>query len=95
MAAGGRWVGSVAEAAAAADVLVTVLPGPGEVLAVVAEVAGALRPDAVWLEMSTASPPVAEAIAATGRGRGRRAGGRRPRGCRGREPGRLRGGRRC
>ena len=66
VAAGGRWAGSVAEAARAAEVLVTVLPGPGEVLAVVAEVAGALGPDAVWLEMSTASPAVAEAIASRG-----------------------------
>lgn len=66
VAAGGRWVGSVAEAAAAADVLITVLPGPGEVLAVVPDVASALDSDAVWLEMSTASPPVAEAIAARG-----------------------------
>jgi 3-hydroxyisobutyrate dehydrogenase len=64
--AGARWAGSVAEAAGAAEVLVTVLPGPREVLAVVADVAGALGADAVWLELSTASPPVAEEIAARG-----------------------------
>jgi 3-hydroxyisobutyrate dehydrogenase len=64
--AGGRWAASVADAVGGAEVLVTVLPGPGEVVAVVAEVAGALGPDAVWLEMSTASPPVAEAIASRG-----------------------------
>jgi 3-hydroxyisobutyrate dehydrogenase len=64
--AGARWAESVADAAGAAEVLVTVLPGPGEVLAVVADVAAALGPDAVWLEMSTASPPVAQAIASRG-----------------------------
>jgi 3-hydroxyisobutyrate dehydrogenase len=64
--AGGRWAGSVVGAASAAEVLVTVLPGPGEVMSVVADAADALGPDAVWLEMSTASPPVADAIAARG-----------------------------
>jgi 3-hydroxyisobutyrate dehydrogenase len=61
-----RRVGSTAAAVSGAEILITVLPGPREVLEVLPEAARGLRADACWLEMSTACPAVAEAIAAQG-----------------------------
>ena len=71
-AAGARWAGSVA-AAAEGGVLITMLPGSDEVLKVMPEALGALAPGSCWLEMSTAAPRVASAIARVAEPRGIRA----------------------
>lgn len=61
-----RWADTAVQVAGAADLLVTMLPGPEELIAVVDDLAGALAPDACWLEMSTAAPRVAAACATRG-----------------------------
>lgn len=61
--AGARWAPSISAAAADAELLITMLPGPGEVAAVIGEAVSALAPGACWLEMSSCSPRVASAIA--------------------------------
>lgn len=66
-ALGAGWAASNAEAARRSDVLITLLPGPDEVRSVLAEVAPALGPGTTWIEMSTASPSVADAIQAAAR----------------------------
>ncbi len=55
---GARWVPELAPLAAEADVLVTVLPGPGEVreLMLGAGVAAALRRGTTWIDMTSNSP---------------------------------------
>lgn len=53
-----------------AELVVTILPGPGEVAAVSGELIAAMRPGSSWLDCSTASPAVAGPIAATARDRG-------------------------
>jgi 3-hydroxyisobutyrate dehydrogenase len=63
---GARWADSATRAAAGVELLVTMLPGIDEVDGVVAELAAALPPGACWLEMSTATPRIAEACAAGG-----------------------------
>lgn len=63
-AMGARWAPGIATAASNADLLITALPGPPEVLSVIPEALGALPPGSCWLEMSTASPRVAHAISA-------------------------------
>lgn len=69
-AAGATWVGSAAAAAADADVLITVLPGPPEVVEAMTGVDGALeslRPGATWIDMtSNATAVVAPVQAAAG-----------------------------
>jgi len=59
-------VHDVCGAAARADVVVTVLPGPGEVTDVAGAVTAAMRPGSAWLDLSTASPPAARVTAAAG-----------------------------
>jgi 3-hydroxyisobutyrate dehydrogenase len=68
--AGAEWATSAGAAAAAADVVITMLPGPDEVHDVVTEVAGQMAPGSTWMDMSTASPAVASAIAAAAGARG-------------------------
>jgi 3-hydroxyisobutyrate dehydrogenase len=56
---GARWVPDLAQLAAGVDVLVTVLPGPGEVRELMlgaAGVASALRDGATWIDMTSNSP---------------------------------------
>jgi 3-hydroxyisobutyrate dehydrogenase len=72
-ASGVRWAPSIAAAAADAELLFTALPGSAEVTRVVAEAVGSLRSGACWVEMSSASPRVAKAIADTAAPRGVRA----------------------
>lgn len=60
---GPRWVDTPAQAAARAEVLITVLPGAEDVTGLIDELAGALAPGACWLEMSSAAPRVARTIA--------------------------------
>lgn len=72
-AAGARWVGYAADLAAGADVLVTMLPGPPQVEAVMLGDGGAfaaMQPGAVWVDMSTSTPDAGRRAAALGRGVG-------------------------
>jgi 3-hydroxyisobutyrate dehydrogenase len=57
---GARWADSVAAATADADVLITMLPGPRQVTAVMGQVA--LKPGATWIDMSTSTPEAARAF---------------------------------
>ena len=70
LCAGGRWAPSIAAAAADADVLITMLPGPDEVTAVIPEATASLPSGSCWIDMSSAAPPVARAIAAAAGPRG-------------------------
>ncbi|WP_214317588.1 NAD(P)-dependent oxidoreductase [Nonomuraea sediminis] len=54
---GARWADSVTEAVADADVLITMLPGPKQVTAVMSQVT--LKPGATWIDMSTSTPEAA------------------------------------
>jgi len=56
---GARWVPEVGRLAAGADVLITVLPGPGEVRELMLGTGGAaaaLRPGTTWIDMTSNSP---------------------------------------
>jgi 3-hydroxyisobutyrate dehydrogenase len=56
---GARWVPEVGRLAAGADILVTVLPGPGEVRELMLGTGGAaaaLRPGTTWIDMTSNSP---------------------------------------
>ncbi len=71
--AGLRWaptpVGAVG-AAGGADLLITMLPGPEEVIAAGAELIAALRCGASWIDMSTATPEVVRRLSAQAAPRG-------------------------
>ncbi|MFL6056521.1 MAG: NAD(P)-dependent oxidoreductase [Actinoallomurus sp.] len=72
-ACGAEWAPVTAEVAASADVLITMLPGPGEVSAAMVGSGGlvdALPAGAVWVDMSSNSPAAADPIRrrATARG---------------------------
>lgn len=67
--AGARWADSGAEVASRCDVLITVLPGPGEVSAALGELVDALAPGGMWIDMSSATPATAREIARTAQGR--------------------------
>lgn len=59
LACGASWKDSPAQAAAAADVLITMLPGPDEVQAAMAGAGGALNAltaEATWIDMTSNSP---------------------------------------
>jgi 3-hydroxyisobutyrate dehydrogenase-like beta-hydroxyacid dehydrogenase len=62
--AGAATVTETQDAVAGVDVVVTVLPGPAEVTAVVETVTAAMASGAVWLDLSTASPAAARIVAA-------------------------------
>ncbi len=70
LAAGARWTESVAEAVAGAGVVITLLPGAAEVRAACAELSGSLARGAVWIEMSSVTPPTADRTAAAAAARG-------------------------
>jgi 3-hydroxyisobutyrate dehydrogenase len=55
---------------AQADLVVTVLPGPGEVAAVCDALIGAMPPGSLWIDCSTASPAVVGSIAGAAGDRG-------------------------
>ena len=64
-ACGAAWRDTPAQAAAAADVLITMLPGPGEVRAVMLGAAGALdglAAGAAWIDMTSNSPAAVRPI---------------------------------
>lgn len=63
---GARWADSPARAAHGAELLITMLPGIDELAGVVDELAGALAPEACWVEMSSAAPWLARACLARG-----------------------------
>ena len=63
IAAGGDWADSIAEVAARAEVVISMLPGPPEVSAICAQLIAALSPGSTWIDMSTATPRVAGEIA--------------------------------
>lgn len=62
-AAGLAWAASAAQAAHAADVLITMLPGPTEVTEAATELIDGLEAGATWIDMSTAAPSAARALA--------------------------------
>jgi 3-hydroxyisobutyrate dehydrogenase-like beta-hydroxyacid dehydrogenase len=62
--AGAAMVDEAEDAATRVDVVVTVLPGPPEVMAVAEAVTAAMASGAVWLDLSTASPAAARITAA-------------------------------
>jgi 3-hydroxyisobutyrate dehydrogenase len=72
LALGAGWADSPAQAAAQADVLVTMLPGPRQVEAVMlgGGAADALPPGSVWVDMSTSTPEAARTVGARLAGRG-------------------------
>ncbi|MFJ8486775.1 NAD(P)-binding domain-containing protein [Streptomyces sp. NPDC094038] len=60
---GADWAPSAIAAAAAADVLVTVVPGPREAEAALPDaVFGALAPEAIWTDMTSDAPAVAAVL---------------------------------
>jgi 3-hydroxyisobutyrate dehydrogenase len=70
---GARWEGGLAALAAEADVLITMLPGPGAVREVMAGPGGALAalsPSAVWIDMTSNSPATGRPLAEAARARG-------------------------
>lgn len=67
LARGATWADSVAEAGARSDVLITILPGPAQVRAVMIGEGGALahmRPGSTFIDMSTSSVDIAHEIQA-------------------------------
>lgn len=65
VAGGATWVDTAAEVAAASDVVITMLPTPRHVEAVLSGPAGILasaRPGLTWVDMSTSVPEVAERV---------------------------------
>jgi 3-hydroxyisobutyrate dehydrogenase len=65
VACGATWRDTPAQAAAAAEVLITMLPGPREVEAAVAGEAGALKglaAGAAWIDMTSSSPTAARPL---------------------------------
>jgi 3-hydroxyisobutyrate dehydrogenase len=67
--AGAHWYDSAAGVAGRCEVLITMLPGPHEVAAMVQEVIDALSPGCTWIDMSSATPVVAAQIAVAAEGR--------------------------
>ena len=73
LARGASWANGVADAAAQSDVLITVLPGPSQLRAVMIGEGGALaqmRPGSTFLDMSTSSVELALEIKALAEARG-------------------------
>ena len=67
LAAGAAWAGTPREAGAGRDVVITMLPTPEHVAEVLLGPAGlldGLAPGAVWIDMSTSVPEVAERVLA-------------------------------
>jgi 3-hydroxyisobutyrate dehydrogenase len=58
VSAGAAWLPGARGVAAAADVVITVLPSATEVESVARDLADGLAPGALWIDMSTASPQV-------------------------------------
>ena len=72
-ACGARWVPAPHRLAAEADVLITILPGPGEVRDLMlgaGGVAAALRPGITWIDMTSISPAAMTEVRVAVLGRG-------------------------
>jgi 3-hydroxyisobutyrate dehydrogenase len=69
---GGQWRATLAEVAADAEILITMLPGPGEVREVMAGagVLAAMPATAVWIDMTSSSPAAGRELEAAARARG-------------------------
>lgn len=70
---GAQWRATLAEVAAGADILITMLPGSGEVREVMAGSGGVLAvmpPTAVWVDMTSSSPAAGRELAAAAQARG-------------------------
>jgi len=65
LTAGATWAATASQCAADTDVLITMLPGPRQVEAVMlhAGTAAAMNPGSTWIDMSTSSPEVARCVA--------------------------------
>jgi 3-hydroxyisobutyrate dehydrogenase len=61
-ARGAQAAESVSALAGACDVVITMLPGPPQVEAVARAVAAHLRPETVWVDMSTSTPAAARVV---------------------------------
>ncbi|HJZ38586.1 MAG TPA: NAD(P)-dependent oxidoreductase [Solirubrobacterales bacterium] len=61
-AVGARWADGLEVATPGAGIVVTVLPGPPEVSAIADPLTAAMAAGALWLDLSTASPAIAEAV---------------------------------
>jgi 3-hydroxyisobutyrate dehydrogenase len=72
MQCGAQWRATLAEIAAGAGILITMLPGSREVREVMAGsgVLAAMPSTAVWIDMSSSSPPAGRELAAAARARG-------------------------
>ncbi len=69
-AAGASWAGETQLVAAAAEVLITVLPGSDELREAMALVIPALRPGTTWIDMTSSSAAVGRDLGARARERG-------------------------
>src|SRR5499427_2467961 len=72
LAAGATWADSAREAGADRDVVITMLPGPGQVEEVLlgpVGLLGGLPTGAIWVDMSTSVPAVADKVRALAGGR--------------------------
>ncbi len=58
------WARDLADLASASEVVLTVLPGPGEVLQLIDALLAHIRPGATWIDMTSAVPSVSAAIRA-------------------------------
>jgi 3-hydroxyisobutyrate dehydrogenase-like beta-hydroxyacid dehydrogenase len=58
--------GSARELAASADVLITVLPGRAETQAVMPDLLTAMKPTALWLDLTSGDPALTESLASDG-----------------------------
>jgi 3-hydroxyisobutyrate dehydrogenase len=67
--AAAHWAGSAAEVAARCDVVITMLPGPGEVAEIAGELIDAMSPGGTWIDMSSATPAIGTEIALAADGR--------------------------
>ena len=59
---GAKWVADARDLAAAADIVLTILPGSEELQNAMSQVLGALRPAASWIDMTSAAPSVGVAL---------------------------------
>ena len=73
LAAGAAWAGSPREAAADREVVITMLPGPSQVEEVLhgpGGLLGGLPAGAIWMDMSTSTPAVADKVRSLAASRG-------------------------
>jgi 3-hydroxyisobutyrate dehydrogenase len=68
--AGACWEGETRLVAAAADVFITVLPGPAELQEAMVVAMAALRPGTTWIDMTSSSPVVGRELGARAAERG-------------------------